>query len=160
VGDFAMAIQIGEGEDIIWNSVKTLPKEELALLYAQYVARFLSDNGRIWVTGSIMIPLGLSGFALISTIKDPTLWRLVPVAIVSTAIILIWNWIADHHRAFQDRSMAWIVAIEKVLIERSGASYPVFVKIGAPLLSVRLVRWSLVAIVVLAWVVVLVGWSI
>ncbi len=154
-----MVAQVDESTALIRDSVRSLPQEEMSLLYSQYVARFLSDNSRIWITGSIMIPLGLSGFALLSTMREPTFWRLIPIAIVSIAIILIWNWIADHHRAFQDRSMAWIVAIEQLLIERSGQTYPRFIKVGAPLLSVRLFRWSLSAVVIAAWVIVLIAWS-
>lgn len=155
-----MAIEISDARGTIEDSVKALPKEELSLLYSQYVARFLSDNSRIWVTGSIMIPFGLSGFALVAAMKDATFWRLLPIAVVSTAIILIWNWIADHHRAFQERSMAWIVAIERLLIERSGGAYPSFIKIGSPPLSIRAFRWLLVLIVVLAWMIILVAWSL
>jgi hypothetical protein len=150
-----MAERLKDAVRIIKQAIQPLDGPSLHLLYQQYTARFLSDNNRIWLTGSIMIPLALSGFALVPTIQHPSFMRLLPVAIVSVTILLVWNAISDHHRQFQDKSMAWMLAIEELLIERGGRTHPGLVKVGRPRLSVRTWRWLLLVVVGIAWLIVL-----
>lgn len=156
-----MADQFKDAVSSIKQAIHSLDGPSLHLLYQQYTARFLSDNNRIWLTGSIMIPLALSAFALVPTVQHPTFLRLLPVAIVSVTILLVWNAISEHHRQFQDKSMAWILAIEELLIERGGGSHPGLVKIGRFALSIRAWRWLLLVVVAIAWLLVLVmqAWS-
>ena len=136
--------------------------EWLRALYASYTTRFISDNNRIWVTGSIMIPLALSGFALLPTIEKPTIKLLLPIALASSVVLLAWNLIADNHRAFQEKSFAWLTAIEEIL----DIDKPVAVKVQKGFLmgfasfkgAVRATRWFLFFAVVIVWVLMLLYW--
>jgi hypothetical protein len=69
-----------------------------------------------------------------------------------------WVVIAENHRAFQDKSRAWLIAIEQVI----GLDGPEDPKIPAPGLAglvtgkgaVQRVRWQLLGFVAVAWVAV------
>ena len=124
--------------------------EWLQALYSNYTTRFISDNNRIWVTGSIMIPLALSGFVLLPMVKKPEIILLLPIALSSSIVLLAWNLIADKHRDFQDKSLAWLKAIEEVID----------IRVQKPFgkVSVRAIRWILLLAVVIAWLIVLIHW--
>lgn len=134
----------------------------LRTLYESYTQRFLSDSSRIWITGLIMIPLSLAAFAALPTIEKPTFIHLLVLAIASVAVMVSWLVIAENHRAFQEKSRAWIVAIEETLgLEETGGS-----KIRANLLNrmltfaaaVQIMRWVLTFSVIIGWILVLVFW--
>ena len=136
--------------------------EWLRTLYESYTQRFLSDNSRIWITGSIMIPLSLAAFAALPTIECPTFIHLLVLAIASVAVMVSWLVIAENHRAFQEKSRAWIVAIEETLgLEETGGP-----KIRENLLNrmltfaaaVQIMRWVLTFSVIIGWILVLVFW--
>ena len=136
--------------------------EWLRTLYESYTERFLSDNSRIWITGSIMIPLSLAAFAALPTISCPKFIHLLTLAIASSAVMISWLVIAENHRAFQEKSRAWIVAIEETLgLEKTGGP-----KIRGNILNriltfpaaVQIMRWGLAGAVVIAWILVLAFW--
>jgi hypothetical protein len=89
--------------------------EWLQIIYQSYSQRFISDNERIWATGAIMIPLALAIFVALPSIKEPTTLQLITLGIPSILVMMSWLVIAENHRAFQEKSRAWIVAIEETL---------------------------------------------
>src|SRR3989344_4582485 len=76
------------------------PNAWLQTLYQNYANRFLSDNGRIWSTGSILIPLSLAGFAAVVGLDAPRWPHVVVLMFASIALMFIWLVIAENHRAF------------------------------------------------------------
>ena len=134
----------------------------LRTLYETYTARFAMSNGTVWLTGSIMIPLSLAGFAALATLQHPTFPQLAILAIASSAVMGSWLVVSENHRAFQDKSLAWLIAIEETLgLVGTGP-----VKIRGNWLSraltfpaaIQVVRWVLTACVVVAWLLVLAFW--
>lgn len=87
----------------------------LRTLYDNYHRRFLADNSQIWGNGKIMIPFSLTAFAVYVSLETPTLVEILLLGLASSALIAIWLVNAENHRAFQNKSMAWLVAIERVL---------------------------------------------
>jgi hypothetical protein len=88
----------------------------LQLLYSSYLNRFLSDNGRIWTTGQLMVPLSLAPIAVVPTLKEAlTVFNLFVLAVPSISLIWLWLVIAENHRAFQNKSEQWLSEIEKVM---------------------------------------------
>lgn len=87
----------------------------LETLYNHYSERFNEDNNKIWTTASIFIPTSLAGFIAFATIENPSFLQIVGLMAGSLALLTIWLFIAENHRAFQDKSLAWIIAIEKVI---------------------------------------------
>lgn len=136
--------------------------EWLRTLYQAYTERFLSDNGRIWTTGSIMISLSLGAFALLPTIGSPRPIHFIVLGLVSSAILASWLVIAENHRAFQAKSLAWIVAIEQSLgLQDTGPAKIAGAQITQILSSrgaVQLSRWVLTVSVALGWVLTGVFW--
>lgn len=74
------------------------PHVWLQNLYQYYLNRFLSDNSRIWLTGSIFIPLSLAGFAVVVGLECPRWPQVVVLMFVSITLIIIWLVIAENHR--------------------------------------------------------------
>ena len=130
-------------------------------LHETYTQRFLSDNNRIWMTGGIMIPVSLAGFAIPVQSGSLSLLPLAVLGFASVGIMLSWLIIAENHRAFQNKSLAWVVAIEESLglTDPFGAKiiddslFSGFVGNGA----VRLMRWFLLIGVILGWLSVWLG---
>ena len=87
----------------------------LETLYNHYSERFNEDNNKIWTTASIFIPTSLAGFVAYTTIENPSILQIFVLMTGSLALLTIWLFIAENHRAFQDKSLAWIVAIERVI---------------------------------------------
>jgi hypothetical protein len=136
--------------------------EWLRTLYKSYTNKFIHDNNRIWTTGSIMIPLSLAAFAAVPTINCPKSIHLLILGLASLTIIISWLVIAENHRAFQDKSLAWVVAIEEVLgLTGTGGT-----KIrGNPLnrlltfpAAVQIMRWSITSSITIGWILVLILW--
>lgn len=142
------------------------PNDWLQTLYQNYANRFVLDNGRIWSTGSILIPLSLAGFAAVVGLSDPRWPHVVVLMFASTAIMFIWLVIAENHRAFQQKSEAWLAAIERT-IKLEGVGGPkVKDNLGNRLLTgkgaVQSMRWYLFLAIVLGWFTILIftlmGW--
>ncbi len=135
----------------------------LKAFYSSYSQRFLSDNNRIWSTAQIMIPLSLAGFAALTALKEPQFVHLLTLALVSSAIMIIWLVIAENHRAFQDKSLEWLLEIEKLVVitdplpeKRPDRNFLVRLLTGKG--AVRKMRFLLTFIVLVMWAVVLKYW--
>lgn len=132
----------------------------LQILYQNYSNRFHSDNDKIWSTGSILIPLSLAGFAAVVSVQNLGWPHVVVLASASIALMLVWLVIAENHRAFQQKSEAWLIAIERT-IKLEGVGGP---KVKGNFLNslltgkgaVQKMRWYLFVGVFLGWVIVLV----
>ncbi len=83
------------------------------LLYKAHVDRMLSDNERIWRTGAIFVPLSFAGFGAFAA--HPTVASAAIIGGASSALMLIWNVIAENHRSFQQTHEVWIRAIEDTI---------------------------------------------
>lgn len=98
------------------NKEGYLDDEWLKCLYNNYHSRFLSDNERIWGNGRIMIPFSLSAFGLYANLDKPDFLQVLILGLASSGLIALWLVNAESHRAFQNKSMAWLVAIENVIV--------------------------------------------
>jgi hypothetical protein len=117
----------------------------LRTLYSTYFHRFLSDNSRIWMTATLMVPISLAAFAGVATLKPITTLGLLTLGLPSIVLITLWLFIADKHRVFQERSEEILSAIEEVIeFSRRPRSRS---RWGA----VRLSRWLLVGAVWVGW---------
>jgi hypothetical protein len=74
-------------------------------LYAEYNARFLSDNGRIWTTAATMVPLSLGSFALLASIKHPSRAQVIALPLIGLCLMTFWLAIAAKHRVFQEAAL-------------------------------------------------------
>lgn len=146
-----------------FKSKKGLESDEwLRTLYNNYTERFLSDNERIWTTASIMIPLAFAVFVVLPQIQKPTNWQILILAIASISIITSWLFIAENHRAFQEKNRAWIVAIEETIGITNTGPTKIPVNLFSRLVTFRgaihLMRWGIVAIIIISWVFVYLYW--
>ena len=133
--------------------------EWLRKLYECYKDRFLSDNDRIWKTGSIMIPLSFAPLAILPSIESPETVHYVILGIASFLIYAIWLIIADNHRAFQNKSMAWIIAIEQsVNLVNTGEA-----KLGksrfTEVITVKRMRYGVLIVLGILWVIAWIWWQ-
>jgi len=134
---------------------KTDPNEWLRTLYTAYAGRMLSDNQRIWGTGSIFLPLSITGFAAFIAIDRPQLRHTVVLGLASSSLAWCWLFIAENHRSFQQKSEAWLVAIQET-VGIQGVGGP---KVrGNPLnraltfrAAIQWMRWILVIMVTGSW---------
>jgi hypothetical protein len=88
--------------------------EWLRCLYSTYHARFLADNDKIWGNGRVMISFSLSAFGIYAAYR-PTFFGTCVLALASVSLLLVWLVNAETHRAFQNKSLAWLLAIERVV---------------------------------------------
>lgn len=118
-------LKLAVGEWI--EQVPTDQKQEwLRHIHGRYSDKFLNDNNKIWIIGSILIPASLAGLL---TLKDLTIYTAIPLAAGSILLMWFWNEFADHHRAFQTKSEAVVKAIElysglQILKLKVGATKP------------------------------------
>jgi hypothetical protein len=137
------------------------PKGEwLKLLYKSFTERFLSDNSRIWTTGAVMIPFSLAPLAVLLTLREPDQIHFLVLATASLTIYVSWLVIADGHRRFQNKSYAWLLAIQQVIgLNDTGPS-----KLGEYMLTkwvtVRRMRYIILLILVMGWWIAYCSWSI
>lgn len=130
------------------------PNAWLQILYQHYGSRFLSDNERIWSTGTIFIPVSLAGFVALMAVEDPTCAHVTVLMIGSVLVLFIWLMIAERHRAFQQKSLAWLEAIERTInLKASGPRSLPEGHIGQAVnrISIQQWRWIFLLLVVLAW---------
>ena len=136
-----------------------IDEDWLRLLYSEYSNRFQLDNGRIWDTGKILIPFSLIGLGVLTKITDPCSTIKFALALASIAVIVCWLISAENHRAFQNKSIAWLMAIENEV----GINFDIPAKlpdddINKFLCKKGAVKWSirvLVGLIVLSWLVIL-----
>jgi hypothetical protein len=86
--------------------------EWLRRMHSAYMDRFLADNQRIWMTASIFVPLSLTPFAVLFSIKEPRSVHVIVLAGVSLTLLGFWSLVARRHRAFQAQSLTTVIAIE------------------------------------------------
>jgi len=133
--------------------------EWLRKLYECYKDRFLSDNDRIWKTGAIMIPLSFAPLAILPSIESPEAVHFLILGIASLLIYAIWLIIADNHRVFQNKSMAWITAIEQsVNLVNTGEA-----KLGksklTKVITVKRMRYGVLIVLGILWVIAGIWWQ-
>lgn len=132
----------------------------LQTLYQSYGKRFLSDNNRIWSTGSIFIPLSLAGFAAVVSLKHPHWPQIAILMFVSIMLMFTWIVIAENHRAFQQKSEAWLVAIERAMKLKAERQLKVKGNFLNNLLTgkgaIQKMRWLLLLAVILGWTCILI----
>ena len=136
--------------------------EWLRILHTNYTQRFTTDNERIWSTGAIMVPLSLSGFAIFTSIDRASLAHSIVIGLASILLMLAWIFIAENHRAFQDKSLAWICAIEKEAgimesIDSKLETNP-FTKIFTFQGATQVIRVILLMFTIISWLIVWVVW--
>lgn len=133
------------------------PDEWLRTLYSAYAERLRMDNERIWVTGAILLPLAITGFAAFVAINKPLLWHAVVLGLASSALAWFWLFIAENHRSFQRKSEAWLVAIQEVIGIKDTLSHKVTENRLNRLLTfrgaVQWTRWILVCTITVGWAV-------
>jgi hypothetical protein len=106
-----------EALEAMRNSGRCSPdefNEWLLRLHEHFAKRWVSDNARIWQTGAIFIPVALAAFVPLTALKGPVLWwHIVVLGLPSTGLLWLWLLVAENHRAFQQKSEAWLFAIEE-----------------------------------------------
>lgn len=134
--------------------------EWLREMYRTRLDRFLADNNTIWKTGAIFVPVAIGSLIIPFQADIHSVGALVVLTLGSVGLLIIWNLIHENHRAFQDKSMAIIRAIEKV----AGFEDPHGPKVNdldwpssmiAAQKAARRVYWSLVPIVFVTWLIVI-----
>ena len=93
----------------------SLNDEWLGRLYDNYHRRFLADNAQVWGNGRVLVPFSLSAFGVWAALPLRTIPVTAVLAAGSTTLAALWLVNAENHRAFQNKSMAWLVAIERVI---------------------------------------------
>lgn len=158
--------QFDQTVDNLRKQLKNIPSDErhewLRTLHSNYTQRFTKDNERIWTTGAIIIPLSLGGFVAFISIKDPTRPHAYVIGIASILLMLSWVFVAENFRAFQDKSLAWIRAVEKEAgIENSYGhkiSGNIINRIFTFVGRIQVIRITLLILVIVGWIVIWMGW--
>jgi hypothetical protein len=127
--------------------------EILLALLSEYADRWRHNSNQIWSTGSVFIPLSLSGVAL--GVGDP--YRTLAVAIFSLILIWIWYSMSERLRIVIDRNWLVYSAVESALLKIK----PPLLKYGIDELiptkpkkyvHLRKVRAFIPIIITIAWV--------
>lgn len=134
--------------------------EWLRALYSAYGDRMRADNHNIWMTGSILLPLAISAFGLYASTDNMDLGRIIVLAIGSSVLIVAWLFIAENHRAFQQKSEAWMNAIQRVIDINDNTPNKAEGNRLDRLLTfqhaIQRMRWGIAVLVVMVWVVLIV----
>lgn len=136
--------------------------EWLRALLQSYTDRFLHDNDRVWSLGTFFVPVALAAFGVLASLESPKLWQTIILAVGSSTLLGFWIVIAENLRAFQQKSEAWLVAIQEVAGLQSNAvgepkvTTNILNRLGTFPGTVQQARWFLFVIVVVAWA--LIGW--
>ena len=128
-------------EDVkrIHLSLRDKDDKWLLELYRVHVDRFKIENDRIWQTGTIFVPLSFAAFGAYAQLESPNAFTVAALGIGSTALLWVWDLIANNHRHFQESHRTWMDAIEDVLSKRpSGITAPRTPKNQWGLPSIRL----------------------
>jgi len=129
----------------------------LTTLYQEYSKRFIADNNRIWTTAASMVPLSFGAFAILASLSKPSLGQVIALPIIGWLLMTVWLIIAENHRAFQDRSISWLLAIERawdVPPDEQRTKPGLLVRPGL----IRLMRFALWWIVTLAALLTILFW--
>lgn len=137
------------------------PAKALEALLKHYTDRMLTDNERVWRTGALFIPISLAAFAALTSIRCLQVWQVLVLGVPSTALMFAWIVLAENHRAFQEKSEVWIIAICAAMglqaTERPKSQfygkYTRITRSGA----IRELRWRLFYGVAIAWAIILAG---
>ena len=134
----------------------------LELLYEENSKMMISDNRNIWTTASIMIPLSFAPLIALSSIQHPNDFQINILALASIIIISTWLVIAENHRAFQEKSRAWMIAIEETIGLQNIGINKIFVNIFNRVLTfrgaVQIMRWGLVILMIIGWRLIYINW--
>lgn len=129
----------------------------LQQIYSARSSRFSAENTGIWGTGAVMIPtaFGLFVFAAGMDVSFP--FPTVTIAILSVAVMFAWIVTAEQYRAFQNKSVAVLRAVENLVDFHDRVGVRVLdegQRSSAWLLRLRVrsVRWTLLLLLCLAWV--------
>lgn len=87
----------------------------LQKLYDRHSERLIQDNERIWRTAAIFIPTALVGFTVLPSAYEKSPLVTLAIGIASCAVVILWNVIADEHRAFQKVHGMWLDEIRRLL---------------------------------------------
>lgn len=148
----------------IGEALKRIPTtpgrdEWLRTIYNGRVNRFVLDNGTIWRTGAIMVPISLAAFAVPVQKDVSSGWALLVLALASIFILLTWIWVSENHRAFQNKSIAIMTAIEREIVGfkdpwRSPKvnDLPRFLRIFTAKRTGQVSHWVLFAFLIVGWV--------
>jgi hypothetical protein len=130
----------------------------LLALHEHYSEQMRADNERIWTTGSILLPLSISAFAALVSIDELTRWKAFVLACGSIALIWVWLFIAENHRAFQQKSDAWLVAIKHHIGIKDTSPIKTYGNWMNNALTFRgaiqKMRWGIAFAITLAWLIV------
>lgn len=129
----------------------------LATLYHEYTNRFIADNNRIWTTAASMVPLSLGAFGLLASLPKPSLGQVIALPVIGRLLMTVWLVIAENHRAFQNRSMEWLRAVERawgIMPEQRRPSVGILVRPG----RIRRMRYALWWIVTAAALLAIFFW--
>ncbi len=127
--------------------VSTQNDQWLTVEYQRRLQQFLSDNNRIWTTGSLFIPLSLAGLTAVPNMMEKSPILVILLSVASSTLALFWQFIADRHRSWQDEHQVWMDAIDK------SVGLPKF-ELNTRLGKVLKTRTNLVRLVTAIWSVV------
>ena len=105
-----------------------------------------------------MIPLSLAAFAAVPNLESSRFSHLLILGLASQVMIVSWLIIAENHRASQEKSLAWLIAIEEVIGVKDSSG----LKLRGNRLTrsltfsgaVQKMRWAITLMVVLGWIVI------
>jgi len=125
------------------------------ILFKHHSERMLADNARIWTVAGILLPISLAAFGALASIKCVRPWHVAVLGFSSVTLIGFWIIISENQRAFQEKSEAWLVAIQRTVglnfrrqgkLARTGLG-AVLVKT----ITIQRLRWFLFVSVITAW---------
>ncbi len=139
--------------------LESLPYEQwttadLLSLHQSYAMRFVADNGNIWSTGAVFVPIAYAGPAVFFSLADRAWVALFGIMSASLGLAISWFFVAEGHRAFQNRSMSVLRGIEmKLGLEIGSPKLPdpdALARFGSRP-AVATVRRSILALLVVLW---------
>ena len=130
-------------------------KDVLLDLLSRYSDEWKHHSNQIWSTGSIFIPLSLSGVAFISN----DLLRNIAIALFSIILIWIWYIISSTFRNLLDRAWRVYAALESALLHLD----PPYLSYGISeviprkkSISSRNIRLIIALVITMSWILILV----
>lgn len=136
-------------------------QEWLRAIYQNRAARFASDNDAIWKTGAVMIPVSLGAFIVPMQVNLHSVWQELVLAIASIGLMFLWLMISVNLRAFQDKAVAEIIAIERDVVGYHDPAGPKVIEFPnwmagmTTSLAGFYTNWALFGFVVVGWVALL-----
>lgn len=121
--------------------------EWLRILHDSKLEQHLADQGRIWVTAAIFLPLALAPFTVFAFKGTVTLPQVFLASFASLMLLGSWHVLATRMQWHADRNLDWVRSIRRE-VGIGSTSYT-----HSPL-SQRRLRSLLLTFVAAAWVVV------